>query len=250
MTTLTRYLVPCLTEGENVPTDYMDHVPTRCPNNVDHIIDPLNIFAESVVHTKTVRIDDTCDIKTGGYFRADQHQMSIDPSTTSMYDVRYPYNVGVYSVTFMPGTENIGDTFHIIGLPNTPIGTLTANLDIGLTILSMTPYSGFEMASLNPGFVLNIYDGTNYIELGHILAVTGSTIEFSTPVPTTLSSGLQVQIGIPRVLGGKFITTNTMPLGMAKIGSSPMAAGKSFRVYYNNSTDQAKTINFIVELIY
>lgn len=250
MTTLTRYLVPCITEQENVPTDYMESRPTRCPNNVDHIIDEANIYAESYISTKTVKIDDTADIKTGGYFRADQHQIIAAPNTVTTYDVGYLYNVGVYSVTFLPSAANIGDTFYIIGLPNTPCGTLTSAVTSGTNLLPIQPYPGFDINILNPGFVINVSDGSTKTDLGFVTGITGSNIILNQNVTADLDLGLQVQFGIPRVLGGKFTTDSPMPLGMAKIGSSALAAGRVFRVYYTNNTNEEKTVNFIVELLY
>ena len=44
MSLLSRYVVPCVTEGASFVSDFRSEPPTACPNNNTHIIDAKGIY--------------------------------------------------------------------------------------------------------------------------------------------------------------------------------------------------------------
>jgi len=249
MSILTKYLVPCLTEGFNVTTDYKTSFPTECPNNNTHIIDVSGI---SVLHTlaaKIVTINENSTVPDGGNYRADQFELSVigGTGTVNTYDITYPYNVSAYAVIFMPMIDNMGDTFQVVAYPDTVIGLITAALSTLDTELFLPSIVG-----LSKGFQLSVTDGINTDNLGEIINidVINNKVIFSNPVVNPFIIGSTVSFTVPRIKNGKFVNTQNWILGLSRIGSSGLMANAIVRLAYTNLTGTAKTLNFIVELSY
>ena len=246
---LTQYLVPCLTEDARITTDYRASIPTVCPNNNTHTINPEGIIILNTIQSKTVTINENSNVTTGGYYRADQFELAISGGTgvTGFCDISYSYNVSGYSVTFLTSSDNIGDTFEFVSYPNTPAGAISSDLGTGGTsiIISSAPL-------LNPGFDITLTDGTNTNNLGFITSIdiNTNTINFSNAAVNSYTSGANLLFTIPRYKGGKFINNHNVNLGFSKIGSAGLPAGKIVRLIYTNSNGNPKTINFVVELQY
>ena len=247
MSLLSRYVVPCITEGASFVSDYRSTPPTACPNNNTHVIDTDKIYIYQTMTSKTVTINQDSSISTGGYYRADQFDFLISGETgaTASYDIIYPYNVGVYSVTLLVSPDNIGDSYDVISYPETPVGLLQSALAIGDTTFILP-----SVILLNPGFYISITDGKNTDDLGFIISVdeTKGVINFSNPAVNSYDVGSTVLISVPRVKNGKFINNMNINLGLSKIGCAGLPAGKVVRFRYTNATGNPKTLNFIVEL--
>ena len=247
MSLLSRYVVPCITESVAVVSDYRNTPPTTCPNNDTHIINADGIYIYHTITSKTVTINQDSSISTGGYYRADQFDLSISGGTgaTASYDISYPYNIGVYSVTLLVSSDNVGDSYDVVSYPDTPVGLLSTALAIGDTGLTLP-----SVVLLNPGFNISITDGVNTDDLGYITAIdgTGGIASFSNPTLNSFDIGSIVLISVPRVRNGKFIKNSNISLGFSKIGSAGLPAGKVVRFSYINNTGAPKTLNFIVEL--
>jgi hypothetical protein len=251
MTTLTQYLVPCLTENINVFTDYRTSPPTVCPNNNTHIINPDGIMAISSTSLKSVKINQNSQLITGGYYRTDYYHIDVPAGTgmTASYDIVYPYNIAAYSTTFLVTSDNVGDGFNVVSYPDTVCGQITQTLATGSTGLYLpTTSTGF----LNPAFIIKISDGINTEELGEIISVDNNTgfVVYSTPNVNNYGVGAMISFTVPRINNGKFVTLQNMGLGFSVVSSSGLAAGKAVRVTYINSTNVAKTLSFLIELQY
>ncbi len=247
---LSQYMVYCITEDNTVFTDYRLDVPTTCPHNIDHKIDPSRTIIIDTIKSNTVVVDENSPtVTTGEYYRADQFELNVPAGkgATASYDISYPYNIGVYSATFFSTEVNIGDSFELIAYPDTPAGTISSDIEAGSTQLIISSAS-----TLNPGFYVSISDGKNSDNLGEIVSIdkTTNTITFSKPCTNLYSLGSVVTFSIPRIKNGKIINTNDMYLGFSKIGCAGLPAGRIVRLNYTNSTDQEKTLNFVIELQY
>ena len=244
---LTKYLVPCLTEGINVITDFRSSVPTVCPNNNTHTIDASGIMALDSTSLNIITINENNQIPNGGFYRADCFEIAVTggTGTVTTYDISYPYNIGAYSTTLLLSSDNIGDTLNIIGYPDTAGSIITIELGTGATGLNVS-----LAAIFNPGFYVSITDGVNTDDLGEIITVddVNNILTVSTPTVNSFGTGSVVLFGIPRVKNCKFCNTNNIDLGFSKIGSSGLLANHAVRLLYTNSSGTAKTFNFIVEL--
>lgn len=252
MSLLSRYVVPCITEGVGVVSDYRYDQPTVCPNNPAHTINSAGIYIYDSITPNVVTIYQDSDVTTGGFYRADYFNVDIPGGTGAItnYDVSYPYNVSIYSGTFITADENIGDLYDIVGMPDTNVGSPTSIVNIGVTGLNLG--TGPALLSLNPGFNISITDGVNTDVLGIITAVDkiNGDINFTIPTVHSFSISSSVLIDIPRVLNGKFVRASNTELGFSRVGSSGLPAGGKIRFKYTNNNGVPKTFNFFLELEY
>jgi len=101
----TSYLVPCITEGKPVVTDYLTEKPTCCPNNISHVISAGGIRAVNVISPPTpVTVDQSSGLSTNKQYRVDCYTIVCGNETK----IKYPYNVNVHTITFLPNIDNIG----------------------------------------------------------------------------------------------------------------------------------------------
>lgn len=247
--TLSSYLIPCLTEGIQVLSDYVATVPTTCPHNVSHQIDASNIILCDTIQPITTTVDQNSNVSTGGYFRIDGYTITTNANSTSTTNVVYQYNISGYAVILMPTADNIGDIINFVAIPNTPVGVLTADISAGATALGIG-----SVAPLNPGFFLSISDGTNTANLGEIISLDGvnNIIYFTIPSAYNFAAATPsvVTIGIPRVKNFQFVTDDIIPLGVGKIGSSGLQAGQIVQITYTNNSNYQKTFFLYTELEY
>lgn len=247
MTTLTRYIVPCLTENVNVFTDYRETVPTACPNNNTHTIDANNIKQLDSTTTKTLKINQNGQYKTGGYYKAKYFQVDLPSGTgsTGSCDVTFPYNIAAYSTTFLLTNDNVGDTYGVVSIPDTYGGLISATVATGATGLSL-----YSVASFNPGFTFKLTDGVNTNDLGEIISVdyVNKTVTFTNSTSNSFDMGSHITFSVPRIVDGIFVNDQNVDLGFSVVSSSGLAAGAIVRVNCTNNNGIAKKLNFLIEL--
>jgi hypothetical protein len=248
-TILTQYLVPCITEGINVETDFKTSFPTVCPNCNTHIIDPSGIQVIDTISSNIVTVNQNAEFPTGGFYRADQYQLAVTGGTgaTGSINVSYPYNTGIYSITIFSTNDNVGDSFNILLAPNNQIGTLSAPLNIGDTTLTVSSAVGF-----NPGFYLFVTDGVNTNDLGIITNVdlVNGIISFTNSASNNFASGSQISITTPIYQNGLFVNNENIKLAENVIANTDLPANQQLQFNYINSNGNPKTFNFILELQY
>jgi len=105
-----RYLVPCITEGTPVVTDYVSDKPTCCPNNISHTINAAGIRQiDGITPPKPVTVDQSSGLVTSHQYRVDCYTVSCENEVK----IRYPYNVCIHTITFLPSVDNIGLTIDL-----------------------------------------------------------------------------------------------------------------------------------------
>jgi hypothetical protein len=231
----------------NVTSDYRATPITVCPNNNTHVINPDGIIPLDSTSIKSVAINQNSVIPTGQHYLADFFELSIPAGTgaTATYNISYDYNVSAYSITVLPTSDNVGDSFDVITVPNTLAGTITSAIDVGATSLVLS-----SVANLSSGFLISISDGTTTNDLGWIISVdaTTNTIIVSTATSSSFDIGANVTYGIPRIRNGKIVNSQNFGLGFSTIGSSGLPAGAVAQLNYTNHSADAKILVFYVEL--
>lgn len=193
-TSYTQYLVPCLTESLGVVSGFVNTVPTACPNNNTHTIDPSGIRVITSMDSKTVVIKQTSNAVIGDNYRAEAYTMVAAPSTTTTMDISYPYNTTIFLATYLGTPDNIGDSLSVIAAPDNPIGLLAADISSGVTTLTVWPLGLVP----NVGWLLSITDGVNTDDLGHIISInpTNGVIVFETATVNGYLTGSTVRISV------------------------------------------------------
>lgn len=243
-----QYIVPCLTEELGITTGFLSTVPTTCPNNTAHTIDPTGIRIMKILANKTVVVNQNTDTTIGGFYRIDHYSFNVPASTVTTKDIFYPYNINVLLATYLVTLDNIGDTLDMCAVPNTTCAQLDSDLAIGSTSL----YANTVYTILNHGFNLVVTDGTNTDDLGEIKTYNLSTgiITFSNPTTHTFVTGNLVKMTIYRVKNLKVVNNSNIVIGLKKINGVGLPANKIMRFIYTNNSAVDKTFNFSLEFGY
>lgn len=233
---LYKYEVNCLTENIGVNTGYRDTPPTHCPNNNTHVIDDYKIIDS--VYKRVIRINQEPQIITGNNYRTDHINISVGANETKVSDITYPYNVGIYSGVFIiPSIDNIGDIINIHTLPDTLVGFLTNNVNIGVNTFEVN-----DITNLVIGFLLSIDDGINKNNMGEIIAIDKVNNIITTSLSTTVAFnyGALIKITIDRIRNIVINKAEDIEMGIKKVDSSGLPAGSIMRIIYQNNSSQDK----------
>ena len=249
---LSNYTITCLTEGLRILSAYSYTVPTTCPHNTNHVIDPSQTKIYNTIAVKQVSIDHgdpaitTLNYMALGFpFQA----TTAGPNVNTTISYTIPFTVLPRLITFMPTSSNVGDFFSIYADPNTTIGTITANGNIGDTTLSV---DNNTMLLIYQGYLVTITDGVNTDNCGQCLTVnaTNNTITVATALTNNFSAGAYVQITIPRVITLPITNTENFLIGINNLRSTTVPAGTVIVMIYTNMSNSAKTFSFVMEYAY
>lgn len=241
----------CETESKNVTT-WSVVAPTSCPNNNTHTIDSNSITViDSRLAHSFVPIENTSG--TQGFFQTRGYLANIAPGpnvTPQLLPLfSRPYNVRVFSVTFMPNANNVGDTFSLIGLPGTDVGVLTSPVSSG-NILNVSPT---VLTNMQLGFAVTLNDGVTSQDLGECtnINVTNSTITTENSVANSFNAGTtNVLFSVRRFYNITIASTAPLVYGLSVAGGSFIPQNTQFQIQYINQTGIAKTLSFSFDIIY
>lgn len=246
MTSYYKYIFPCITEGIPVETGYISTLPTVCPNNNTHEVDINAARVTGIIQDKVMVIKQNTTFNAR-YFKTDYYEINIPANSTVYQDISYPYDIGVYTTTYMATTSNIGDELNVYVAPDGTAGLLAANVDIGSTTLSL----GTTYFSVAAGMYLKLTDGTNTDELGEIKNISNDgIITFTNPTTHSFITNNIVKFYIYRVRNLLIVNDKNITIGKNKIEASPLPANAKIRFSYTNNGNVDKKFSFIMEIGY
>jgi hypothetical protein len=167
-------------------------------------------------------------------------------------DVSWDYPVSVFSISYSSTSDHTGDSLEMHIAPNTTIGAIVAPVTTGDTVLYVSPT---VLQYINVGYYCNITDGTNYDDLGYVLAIdkTAGTITVKTPAVNGYSplTPTYVQMTIKAIVNYTFGAPGKFGIGKTIIGSRYVPTGTIVRgVYTNASATTSKSLTFNIEMKY
>lgn len=249
---LSNYSITCLTEGLRILSAYSYTVPTTCPHNTNHVIDPSQTTVFNTITAKQVAIEHgdpaiaTDNFMALGFpFQA----ITAGPNVNTTISYTILFNVLPRLITFMPNNNNVGDYFSIYADPNTTIGTITANANLGDTSVVV---SNTAILVVYQGYLITITDGVNTNICGQCLTVntTNNTITFQTALTHNFSAGAYIQITVPRVISLPIANTNNFLIGINNLRSTVVPPGTVIVMIYTNTSNTTKTFSFVMEYAY
>jgi hypothetical protein len=186
ITTINQYKIFCVTENKFVIGEGLSP-PTVCYNNNTHTVNPNSWQLVLSVSNSQVIVKQN-QVSTGGNFWIKDIVFSnIAPQSTQTVDYTFDVLCNVYCYDFFVNDTNAGDYITIIVRPNTIVGLIGANMNIGDT--TMIGPSGLLTYGY-PGYELTVTDGTNIDVLGRILSIDADTgvVTFTNASTHTYSS--------------------------------------------------------------
>lgn len=208
--------------------------PTKCPNNSSHTITPSITKVVDRRKTDVVQIRQE-SVPTGEHYQWKTESFTALANGITNHTFSYPIPVSVIEAQFISSSENIGDSWSWTISPNTIIGAITANVNIGDVIINVSPTVVNNIAI---GFHVNLFNGVSNVDLGEVIAVnkTARTITMHKPSTAAFlaSSPTYVRMNIyfmkDAVIGHPWIHT----YGEGKILTSYVPANTIVKVSYNN----------------
>jgi hypothetical protein len=252
MTTLHKYTFTCTTEAteKSVWRDEDDPVPSKCPDDTSHTIDTTSIRITDTVEETTTTIREEL-IPTGGHFRAMCKSIDIGANETKIDDNTWPYNISALAIEFITTSENQGDDLELIVGPDTIIGAITSGVSISDNVINVDQTT---IDYIDIGFRVNLFDGVNTEELGHVTSIDKDnktiTTENSSTTAFLASSPTYVRINVNVIDDYTIGAPGRWIIGEAKIGGSHVKAGISVRIIYKNNTASAKNFTAQLEYLY
>lgn len=252
MTTLYKYALTCSNEATTkyVWRDETDATPTKCPDDSSHTIiaSSVRIVDKREQNTVVVKEEST---PTGGNFRTESVPFDIPAGTTHTEDKSWNYNVSVLDVFYISTSDHIGDTLEIIVAPNTTIGIITGNVDIGTTTINV---SQTVVDNTMIGYYINLTDGVNNDSLGEVIDIDKDNLTITCSIPTTnsfsASSPTYVVQNIYMLRDFEIGPPFHIVIGECKIGGSSIPAGITVRVNYKNNGIVSKRFVPYIEYLY
>ena len=220
------------------------------PANVE--ADMLALYKAMPAEEVLVRVqEESTDpaLKTTGHFKAEMWNMLI-PGTVGIhtFDFSYPFIVSMLSFEHVGETDQVGDVFSILVAPDTVIGALTADATAGDTTFSA---SSTFMERAFPGELVSVGgEALGYIvsldqDAGTFTAQNAISTNMAAASPTYISITVEALLNIEIIE-----TTANTTYGHSKIGGSPVPAGSTMRVVYDNKNGVAKRFCGVVEYLY
>lgn len=238
------YLITCLTEGVRVTTDFMNHIPTHCPHDDDHVIDPdqTRVF-QYISINQTTLVD-----PTNGWFQSMSVCKNIPEGavgTITTFDISWPSNIMLWSFVMYFDPTADGDVVNIVSAPDTTIGTLTEAVGIGSTTIHVSPT---VTANVMVGLEITLFDGTNRNELGRVLSTDtiNLLVTFETATTHSYESGSLVYLNVHSVKNYAISSIMISPCGTSM--GNRITIGKNIpqntimRTFYTNNTGTAKKV--------
>lgn len=259
---LTKYTVPCKTEGKNVETTYMESFPTRCPNDPTHVIYPSSIrVLNTLSKPESVTINQVPrDINVGGHVRVDCHNIEIRSDTQTSYDISYPYPVCLNTMSVYPTSGNKGGYITVIQSPDTQIGVLKSLPIPEDNKIIVTP-SQQSILEAKAGYSIRLKnhpeDDAQCLDLGTILSVSirpddSMVISFTGRIPSQciISALTPVLVSKPLITSLKIVNTDPITFGMSRLTGTSLRDGDTIRILYGNLAKTNQDLSIHLEITY
>lgn len=247
-----KYRVYCITEADYIETWAMTE-PTVCPNVNTDTIDQTSWTIVDKVSEEVVQVKEE-DTPTGGHFIAECLDFDVPASAGDHnFDLSWPINIAILSTSVAATDGNVGDKIEVMGSPDTVIGGITADVNVGDTTINVQP-TIFAYAKV--GYNVSLLNASNgqISQLGRILSmdpVAGTVImETASDKAHSAAAPTYFRITVCRIHNFRFAISGLYTIGVAKIGASYLPANTPVRVIYNNVDGLAKKLAFYVEYLY
>ena len=243
MAEVNKYRVFCTVEQTYV-FGWGTSEPSVCPNNTSHAINTASTTIVSTVHDSNVNINQNSTGNGGNFGCLSQRLDSVGLDTVTL-TMSWPFPVSVLTVQMMCTPDNIGDTLSLCVGPNTPVATLTANVNVDDTQLSVS-----DVTWLNSGYYVRLDDGVAVFE-SRIVSVDSETssIFLETASTAAFASGTFVKRTV------YYFKDLDLPGGITTVGnstftSSLIPANVVVQIDYTNNTATPKNFIGFVEYFY
>lgn len=254
-TTIKLYRVFCIQEGINVDVWAVDP-PEICPNDHnDRTIDSSRTRVINFLSENKVMIEEALQ----GFYQASSIRIDIPSGTAgdvTTHDYSYPMDLSILQIGFNTKNDMIDDEISFLAEPETLIGQITQDANIGDTVLNV-PQQTAELPNLVKGMEIVIENSSNSPtkeDLGRITAI--DPVNFTIIVEVAPS---QLFAAGSNLLINTYVLRNFIiqkgdgqeyMFGQKGIGARETPANTLNRIIYRNNNGLAKTFYIFFEYYY
>lgn len=236
---------------------YLDYLtpPEGCFNNNTHVCSQLPIPLDKIYNNNT-RVQEE-KIETGGNFKVKTLECNIPAGvtgTTYEFDNSFPHPISMVNVFFNTYEHNNCDVLNVDIAPDTLIGVITQDYDVGVTSLCSMTVTDTVIENSMIGGYLSIDNGITSASAGNIINIDKDnfTIDLIDPEQNiSFPAGSMVKLTVKMMEDYHLEAgTNRVLLGSVKIGASYVPANTIGRIKYTNNNGLAKRFIFGLEYLY
>lgn len=231
------WTVFCETEGANKIVKGQKFRPTACPTDAGHTID-VNKTSFELSMVKPVLQDPS---RRTGFYTAKGCSFACTGSTSTTYDLVFPYDIVLIDGYLLIEDENQGDEIDVIVAPNLLVGGVTAPASTGDTVLNI---SSTAVANISKSCKVNI-GSDQYTVISE--DVMNSQITLTPALITGYAPGTLIYRNSYIVQDLTLPSKRNISLGVNNTFPTYIPAGYSFQVVYTNKTASDKQFNFYIE---
>ena len=225
--------------------------PTVCPDNSEHAIDAnktqiLDLIKGETIEAKIREQDD--ESTTKGRYLARTLDVDDIPASVGWHkrEFVFPIDLDLLSAEWANKAEMEGDKVKVHAGP-AALGPIAADVAAGVNVIPLSAGAIVALDAKGPGYGLELDDGVNREDLGHITAIdtvaNTVTTEKVTANAFAAATPTLAETFWPMVPCGTFYGTHRVQIGEEKIGGSFLATGKKVRIwYYNNDGGAGKKL--------
>lgn len=224
-------------------------VPTKCNENISHLIDETTITIIETVDTALVNIDQDGG-KTGGHYCCESRSMAITSLGINSADFTFPINISAISVNFITTNEHINDSITSFIAPNTTIGINTRPIYPNDNEIYV---SDTVLQNVKVGFLCNGIDSSTGVtdDFGRVLAIdlVNKKITIEKKATKLFTLGKFIQMTIRNINNLEFNASTKYEIAGTKLGSSYIPANTIIRIQYNNKANMMSSTKKFVWFI-
>lgn len=188
--------------------------------------------------------------KTQSQYRAKGLNLNITAlqGEKNWVDLSFPYHCNIFSCQYIHKDYMEGDVIDVIIAPDTLIGAITANVDIGDTVINVQPT---VIDNLKIGYRVNLFTGVTSEEIGECIAIDSVnnqiTVSKAATMPYMAGGPTYVRMNYYMVEDLALRDKHAMELGKDLIGGSLLPANRVLRLIYTNN--EGTTVNKMFSLV-
>lgn len=222
--------------------------PSVCPTDTGHSIDTttMSIYEIKKNDLITIREENT---PTGGNFRAETVSFDIEANSVGVHEVSWPIPINVLEMCFHPKEHEIGNLLDIKFGPDTVIGILTSDVEVGDEVIYVNESA---LSYLYKGYEVKLSDGVNEDDLGMVIDINfkdgtittnvASSHSFSVATPTYIKQTIHLAKNFEISSAWKYA------IGESKIGGNYIPENTTVRIVYDNKS--AEAVRFVASIEY
>lgn len=249
MTIVINWRIYCITEGKWT-YGYLDDTqgtPTTCFSDTGHQVNgnsqqQVSVISSAVTNMKLLEES----TPTGGNFRCQGYKLTCPAGQTSIHTIFWKYPISVMGSFFTSKSIWEGCILDTIVAPDTIVGTLTANVGIGIDVL---PVSLSTLQYIQVGYELKI----NSDLIGQIVYIDANALTVSVDMVTVKSytSGDLVKFQVRTIKDFEFSGNDERHIiGNSKVGGKYLPTGITANILFNNTTDSSIDFRYEVEYLF